>query len=240
MNLSIIIPVREEEKAIRETVCRLKKELSLPNEIIVSDARSSDRTVEEAKVCADRVVVFEGSGTHTASRGRNDGARTATGDIFCFIDADVYIPNPEEFFERALSHFENPEIVGVAAGQRARKDVETWADRISFGLLNLGLRVKNNILGMGEASGKCLFVRREAYLQVDGFREDLVTREDGDFFARLSKVGRTLYDPKLMVYHGARRAHKIGWKRLWAIWMYEAYHVARYNKASSKDWAPIR
>lgn len=240
MKLSIIIPAREEEKIIAETVCRLKEELTLEHEIIVSDARSQDRTVDEAKTCADRVVVYEGSVQHTASRGRNDGARVAHGEFYCFIDADAYIPDPDAFFGRALRHFQNHSVVGVAVGQRAHKRIETWADRLSFGLLNLGLRIYNNVLHVGEASGKCLLVRRSAFLKIDGFREDLVTREDGDFFNRLSKIGRTVYDPKLVVYHGARRAHKLGWKRLWTIWLYETYHVARHNKASTKDWTPVR
>ncbi len=92
----------------------------------------------------------------------------------------------------------------------------------------------------GEASGKCLIVRRTSFLKIDGFREDLVTREDGDFFYRLSKIGRTVYDPKLMVYHGARRAHALGWRKLWEIWIRNTYHVARYDRAHAKEWEPIR
>jgi len=64
---------------------------------------------------------------------------------------------------------------------------------------------------MGEAPGRFQMMRRSAFEKVKGYREDLITREDGDMFARLSKVGRTLYDSKLEVFHSGRRAHAIGW-----------------------------
>ena len=240
MLLSIIIPTREEEKTIAETLRELRDALQIPYEIIVSDARSKDRTAEIARQHAHVVVVFEG-GKHTAGIGRNDGAKAAHGDFLAFIDADTRIPDPNVFFERALAHFEKDSgLVGVTGPQYALPSVETWADRASFGFLNALLRFQNNILGKGEASGKFMLVRRTAFEKIGGFREDIVTREDGDFFYRLSKVGRTYFDPKLKVYHGARRAHRIGWARLWFIWTINTISVALFDKAIANDWTPIR
>ncbi|MCR4280857.1 MAG: glycosyltransferase [Candidatus Kaiserbacteria bacterium] len=237
--ISIVIPAREEEKVIGETVARLKRELKLPNEIIVSDGGSHDRTVEVAGQCADKVVVFQGT-RHTAGRGRNDGAKSAKGEFIAFIDADVFIPEPEAFFRRALAHFEDPRVVGVCGPQKALPDIETWGDKLSFGFLNVITRLQNNVLHKGEASGKIMVVRRSAFEKITGFREDLVTREDGDFFYRLSRVGRTIFDPKLAVFHGARRAHKIGWLKLWTIWTVETIYFAIFNKSKADDWTPIR
>jgi GT2 family glycosyltransferase len=90
------------------------------------------------------------------------------------------------------------------------------------------------------ASGKFMIVRAESFNAIGGFREDLVTREDGDLFKRLSKVGKTVFDPSLMVYHGARRAHTIGWWRLWPLWMWNTFSVSVRGKAQAKDWTPIR
>ena len=240
MKLSIIIPVRQEEKAIKQTVTYLKERLGAEVQIVVSDGKSTDKTVEIARSCADTVVLYTKDTPHNASKGRNDGARVAMGTFFCFIDADVRIPDPKVFFERALKHFDNPQVVGVCGPQRAEPALETWADRISFGLLNVGLRFQNNVLHTGEASGKCMIVRGDSFKAIGGFREDLVTREDGDFFKRLSKIGKTVFDPSLMIYHGARRAHVIGWWRLWFIYMWNTLFVAVTDKAHAKDWTPIR
>lgn len=239
--LSIIIPTREEEKTIAETISHLQKGLTLDHEVIVSDGKSADRTVEMAQQYADQVVTFNESRRHTAGIGRNHGALVAHGEFLAFMDADTYVHNPDEFFGRALKHFEgDPGLVGVTGPQRALPRLETWADRLSFGYLNAVIRFQNNVLHRGEASGKFMLVRREAFEKVGGFREDLVTREDGDFFYRLSQVGRTLFDPQLIVFHGARRAHQIGWARLWYIWTKETIYFALFDKNILDDWTPIR
>jgi len=237
--LSIIIPAREEEKVIGKTVSRLKRELRIANEIIVSDGGSKDRTVEIAKQFADKVLIFHGA-RHRPGIGRNDGAKVASGEFIVFIDADVFIPEPEVFSRRALEHFKDPQVVGVCGPQKTLPEVETWGDKLSFGYLNAITRFQNNVLHRGEASGKFMMVRRSAFGKINGFREDLVTREDGDFFCRLSKIGRTVFDPKLVIFHGARRAHKIGWLKLWTIWTAETIHVALFNKSIHDDWTPVR
>lgn len=240
MKLSIIIPAREEEKIIAQTLAQFKDNLLIPHETIVSDARSKDRTVEIARKTSSIVVVFDGD-RHTAGIGRNDGAKVAHGDYLAFVDADTEIPKPHQFFERALAHFEHDSnVVGVTGPQRALPAIETWADRLSFGYLNTIIRFQNNVLRHGEASGKFMLVSRVAFEKIGGFREDLVTREDGDFFCRLSKIGRTVFDPSLLIYHGARRAHAIGWLRLWYIWTINTISVAFFDKAIADDWTPIR
>ncbi len=238
--LSIIIPARDEEKAIGGTVAHLNGVLSMEHEIVVSDDCSDDRTSEVAQR-AGAVVVRYCAQRRTPGGSRNRGARASTGEYIAFIDADVNMPDPDDFFRRALSHFErDPKLAGVCGPQRAGPDVETWADRISFGVLNGALRFNNNVLHRGEASGKNMVVRRTAFEMIGGFREDIATREDGDFFYRLSKTGRTLFDPKLLVYHGARRAHRVGWARLWYIWISNSIYFALFNKTLADDWTPVR
>ena len=239
MRLSIVIPAREEEKYIAETIAQFKNSLTIPHEIIVSDARSKDRTVAIARETAHIVVVFDGA-KHTAGIGRNDGAKVATGDFIAFIDSGVRIDDPQAFFTRALSHFDDARVVGVCGPQRAYAEVETWADYLSFTYLNAVIRFQNNVLRKGEANGKFMLVRRDSWSAIAGFREDIHTREDGDFFYRLSRIGRTTYDPSLMIYHAARRAHRIGWPRLWYIWTVNSIYFAITDKTIADDWTPIR
>jgi glycosyltransferase involved in cell wall biosynthesis len=239
MKLSIIIPAREEERAIAGTIAQFKDLLTIPHEIIVSDGRSKDRTVAVARETAHVVVVFDGT-KHTAGIARNDGAKVAQGEFLAFVDSGVTVPDPQTFFSRALAHFADPAVMGVCGPQHALPAVETWADRLSFGYLNAVIRLQNNVLHKGEANGKFMLVRHSAFTTVQGFREDLVTREDGDFFYRLSRVGRTVYDPSLHIFHEARRAHTIGWARLWYIWTVNTIYFGLFNKSLEDDWTPIR
>ena len=117
--ISIIIPTFKEEKVIGLRLAQLKKALTMPNEIIVSDGRSPDRTAEVARAYADKVVVFQGE-KHTPARGRNDGARHASGEYLLFLDADSYLPNPDAVLQHCLNLFrENPLLVGITLPQRA-------------------------------------------------------------------------------------------------------------------------
>ena len=239
MELSIIIPAREEQEAITGTITQFKN-VSASHEVIVADGGSKDETVMRARKYADAVVVFHDSPL-TAGKSRNRGAKVATGTYLAFFDAGVSIPDPQAFFIQALSHFtKNPKLVGVAVGQRVPQEKATLADTVSFGILNTTLRLNNNVFGIGEASGKGMIVTHEAFQKIGGFREDIHTREDGDFFARIRKVGTTYYDPTLFVYHDARRAHALGWTRLWWIWISNSVYFAFTGKVLAKDWTPFR
>lgn len=237
--LSIIIPTREEERAIETTIKQFDS-LQIPHEIIVADSGSKDGTVELSKALGARVVTYDDL-EPTAGKNRNRGASIATGDYLVFIDCGVHIPEPERFFAHALSQFsKRPRLVGITGPQYASPAIATTADRISFFIFNLGIRFQNNVLHKGEASGKFMMVTRAAYIAVGGLREDIHTREDGDFFDRIAKQGNTYYDPSLVVYHDARRAHAIGWVSLWSMWIANSVSFMLTGKVLARDWKPIR
>lgn len=234
--ISIIIPVYNEEAVIRNTLLKLKG-LTLPHEIIVADDKSSDRTVEIAKEYADIVVTSEVKHS-TISANRNAGAKTAHGDFFVFMDSTVRVDgNPNEFFERALKYFNaDPKLMALTGALWVEPELETFMDRIVYIVFNWVHRFKNNVFHTGESSGKFQMMRRSAFEAVGGYGEKLVTREDADMFIRLSKIGRTICDPKLRIYHTGRRAHAIGWPKLLYTWMIESFWVAIFGKSLAKNW----
>ena len=234
--ISIIIPTYNEEAVIGDTLSRLKS-LTLPHEIIVTDDKSADKTVEIAKKYAD--VVLETGVKHTTiSANRNRGARDARGDFLIFMDSTtVILENLDDFFMRALEHFEDdPKLMALTGALWVLPELETATDRVVYIIFNLVHQLKNNILHVGESSGKFQMMRRSAFDAVGGFNTGLVTREDADMFNRLAKLGRTLCDPKLVIYHSGRRAHAIGWPRLLYTWMIESLWVSLFGKALSTNW----
>lgn len=238
--ISIIIPTYNEEQYIGKTLADLKAKLTIPHEIIVTDDKSRDHTAEVAERYADLVLVPEQKHI-TIAANRNYGASYARGEYLAFIDSDTTIADPDAFFARALSHFEaDPKLVALTGRIGVWPELETRSDRLVYAIFNFVHRVKNNLLHMGEASGKFQMMRRSAFETVGGYREDLVTREDGDMFSRLSKVGRTMYDHQLFFTHTGRRAHRIGWPKLLTIWMIETFWVAAFGKARVAEWVDIR
>jgi glycosyltransferase involved in cell wall biosynthesis len=220
----------------------LKPKLTISNEVIVSDGGSKDKTAEIAEKYADRVIIYTGEARQNIAKGRNDGAKVSKGEYLVFLDADCFLKDPDVFFERAVAHFEKrKDLVGLMASLRVLPEYETFADRFFLGIMNGLVRFKNNVLHKGEAvGGEFQMMRREAFFSIDGYREDLITREDRDMFFRLAKIGKTHCDSGLVVYHTGRRAHTVGWHRLIGLWIVNMvfYHI--YGKVFSKEWKPIR
>jgi len=239
--LSIVIPTLNEAKIIERTLQTLAATLTLPHEIIVSDGGSSDATMVLARPYTTRIVEHPGPGRQTIAAGRNAGAAAARGDFLVFLDADCVIPDPDRFFARAIGHFErNPKLVALTAFLRVFRGEETFGDRLVFGVANLGLWISNNLLRKGHSFGDFQMIRREAFVRAGGFRADLVTIEDAELFRRLSRLGRTMIDPRLTVLHTGRRGHYVGWPRMIATWLLNSAFVAVCGRAFSKEWTPIR
>lgn len=240
--LSIIVPTLEEEKCIGTTLGRLKSELSIPHEIIVSDGGSSDATTTIARKFADKVISFDGKTRQTISQGRNAGAKVARGDILFFTDADCAIPDPDAFFNKALSHFAaDKNLVGLTGQVRVLPEEETMIDRAMWNFMNFVTRLQNNVRHRGDAAGgEFQMVRREAFVTIGGYREDLVTCEDRDLFRRLAQIGRTMFDPQLIVFHSGRRQHQVGWTRMTLLFFVNTISLYLRGRVVSKEWKPVR
>lgn len=240
--ISFVIPTLNEEKVITKILNNLREIKSFEFEIIVSDGGSTDKTVEIAKGLADKVIEHKESFRQTIGQGRNAGAAVATGPYLVFMDADVYIFEPDKFFARAFENFKkDSELVGLGGWVRVFPEMETFGDRIGYGLLsNRTFSLYNNVLKTGANCGEFGMVKVEAFKQIKGYREDLAVDEDRDLFNRLAKIGHTRTNRHLVFYHTGRRPHKIGWLRLLWQWNKNSLWLALFNRSADKEWKVIR
>ncbi len=238
--LSIIIPTLNEEKIVGQTLDRLRAGLSISHELIVSDDLSEDRSVEVAKNYADKVVTMSGQKRVNAGEIRNRGAKVAIGEFLVFIDSGCFVIEPETFFKQALENFENKKVIGLSGNVEVQPEIRTFLDRVISAIINTGYRVLNNVFHCGSAWGKFIMVRKESFEAINGFREDIAAGEDINFFYRLSKIGRTRFDNRLVIFHPNRRAHQIGWIRLLFIWTRNTLYLIFSGKSYSKEWGPVR
>lgn len=241
--ISIIIPTFNEEKELAYTVENLQRYCEENGgEIIVSDDNSTDNTIAIAQKYAHHVVAYK-SGKQPVGAGatRNRGARQAKGQYLVFLDASVHIPNPNEFFRKALSLFENdPHLCGLTVSLRVRPKDATMADKFFSRMMDYLYVLYNNILKTGGAPGKFQLVRADAFKKIGGFREDLVVGEDYDLFRRLANIGHTYMCLGLIVFHSGRRAHQIGWPKLLWLWTKNGISVTLFGRSASKQWDAIR
>ena len=102
--ISIIIPTYNEEKAIGDTIKSLTSELTIPYELIITDDKSTDKTIEVARTAVEDaeksgiehniVTILAHQEKHfSIAQNRNAGAKIARGDYFVFMDSDCVIEN---------------------------------------------------------------------------------------------------------------------------------------------------
>jgi glycosyltransferase involved in cell wall biosynthesis len=242
MKLSIIIPTLNEEKVLGKLLKNLLEIREFEYEIIISDGKSTDRTIQIAKSFGAKVVENLTGQRQTIGEGRNVGAAEAAGDYFIFLDADVYIPEPDKFFARALQNFtQSKNLLGLSGWIRVYPETETWADYLGYVILSdWQFYIKNNILGIGATCGEFQMMTAGVFKKLNGYRNDLVMGEDLDLFYRISKLGRTKTDPSLVVYHTGRRPRAVGWPRLIWQWVSNALHIKAFDRAHTKEWEVIR
>jgi glycosyltransferase involved in cell wall biosynthesis len=98
--ISLVLPVRDEARLIREQLQRLQCYRAKGHEVIVIDGGSVDATVEQTKGLVDRCEVSAAG----RSNQMNHGASDAKGDILLFLHADTELPiNADECICNALA-----------------------------------------------------------------------------------------------------------------------------------------
>jgi glycosyltransferase involved in cell wall biosynthesis len=238
--ISFIIPTRNEE-AVIEKILRCLSAYKGEKEIIISDGKSTDKTIAIAKRYFAMVIEGRDNGVQRISIGKNDGARASHGEYLLFLDADVYIPEINSFFQKAITLFEsNSKLVGLTVSIRVFEESETLTDKIVFSIFNFYNWILNNYLGSGAAGGEFQMVRREVFEKLGGYGEQIVASEDYEFFQRVARVGKTYLAKDLVIFHTGRRAHKVGWPKLLTQWLLNGIFVFFSGKAYSKEWKVIR
>lgn len=240
--ISIIIPTLNEEKEIENTLKNLQAAVSTREiEVIISDGKSKDGTAAIARRYTSKVLVYDGEKRQTISLAKNMGAELATGEYLLFQDADVFIPNPSDFFKKLVASFERQSnLVAATVSVKVRPKDATALDRLIFGFINYLYFFMNNILHLGASSGEFQFVRKDAFQKINGFAAHLVVAEDQDLFQRLTKIGRTKIIFSLLAYHSGRRAHAVGWPKLLWKWWTNYVHLMLFNKSANDEWEPLR
>jgi glycosyltransferase involved in cell wall biosynthesis len=238
--ISFVIPTLNEAKTIEQTLQCLAG-FSGEYEIVVSDGNSRDGTIELCRRYTDQVLVYDQPARQTIAMARNMGAAAARGDYLVFLDADVVIPDIDQFFRTAYDEFrQRPRLVALTCKYRVFPDVATRFDRYVFTMLGVQFLLQNNIFGRGGAGGEFQMIRTSAFRAVGGFDEQLAAAEDMDLFNRLSKIGRTRFVGDLTVFHTGRRAHAVGWSRLLWSWFSNTVSVSLFKKSASKEWKEVR
>lgn len=197
--LSIIIPTYNEEEYLPKLLGCIKKQSYKDCEVIVADANSKDRTRKIAKSDGCRIV--KGG---LPAKGRNNGAKSAKGDILLFLDADVTFGN--DFLRNAIDELKERKL--DVAGCYIRPSSKNMTDKIFFGIFNLWIFATQFFYP--NASGSGIFCKKWLHKKVKGFDEAIKLSEDMDYARRCGKHGKFRILKTAKSYIAMRRFEKEG------------------------------
>lgn len=205
--ISIIIPCRNEEKAIGEVIRLVKAQTPEGSalEIIVVDDGSTDRTAAIAEAEGAKVLPIPAkAGGGNPAAGRNRGAAISTGDPIIFLDSDC---TPHEgWLENLLRHHAaGIEVVGGSLGLPTGLSYSARCDYYC-GWYHVHPRSKPGFVLHHPPCN--LSVRRDVFLGTAGYVERqpiAYAHEELEWQADvLAKGGRIYFEPTAAVDHHNR------------------------------------
>ena len=220
MNISVIVPVLNEEKSIAATLEAL---LPLaPHEIIIVDGGSSDRTRE----IAARFLVKVISSERGRARQMNRGARAASGDVLLFLHADTRLPATA--LKDIAAALNDPRYLG------GRFDVELDGEHWLLPLVGRMISYRSRISKVGTGD-QAIFVRREVFERMHGF-QDIALMEDIAFCRTLKRLGEVAC-LRSCVVTSARRWEVDGvWRTIFRMWTLKLLYLGGVSPARLKQF----
>lgn len=183
IEVSVVIPAFNEEKSIRALLRSLISGSRVPNEIIVVDANSQDKTYEIVnkfilKNKDYNIKIIKLSDTAFPGRARNTGVKASVNDFIAFIDCGII---PDKFWlERLSSCFENDNKADVVWGKCMPSHKNSWEKA----LISV---TKKKIRDQRCVPSSC--IKKNKFYQLNMFREDLRACEDILYVNQIKKLG---------------------------------------------------
>lgn len=204
--ISVIIPVYNDPDGLNDTVnALLCQDYPIDHyEIIIVDNGSSDNTFRLACDFAEkfpcRIKSLQESKLIGSYAARNKGVAAATGEIFCFIDADVTMDKTYLSMIAKKFNDDNVDYLGC------RVEVNSKHDTLSakYELLR-AFPVKGYIDNRHYAPTCCLSVRKRVIDKAGLFNQKLESGGDMEFGRRVHEAGiAQSYADHIFVCHPAR------------------------------------
>ncbi|MFN6566348.1 glycosyltransferase [Dendronalium sp. ChiSLP03b] len=182
--ITVIIPVFNGEKTIKETINSILQQTFTQFELIVINADSTDSTLNIIYQIKDsRIKVFSYPKANVAVN-RNRGFHHSYGEFITFIDADdIWTSNKLEAQYKALVEY--PEAAVAYSWTNCIDETGKFLRKCSY-VQWTGDVYHKLLLDDFIGSGSNVMIRRNAFIAVGGFNESLSNAQDTDLWLRLA------------------------------------------------------
>ena len=190
--LTFVVIGKNEEKIINKCITSI---LNFNQEIIYIDSDSEDKSILKLQKFSDQVRIVDLKSTgylHTASLARNIGGKLANGKFIQFLDADMTI-NLNWIVEAINFLNKNITYSAVVGFKKEYKSINSDDYKI---------KRDNFFFNYPDYLSGCFLIRRQDYLDVDGFDPCIFWDEERELYLRMLKKGfRLKYLDKYMADH---------------------------------------
>ena len=203
MKVSVVVPVRDEERSIRELLDSLLTQTRPPDEIVITDGGSTDATphIIEEYIHNGAPVRLIRAGAALPGRGRNLGAAQASHEWVAFTDAGIRLE--KNWLEALVAKAEEDDSVDIIYGS-CQPVTDTFFKQCAAiayvppPTFHYGIYTRPRFIAS-------TLLRREAWRAVNGFPEQLRSAEDLLFMNRVENAGyRFVYEPRALVHWDLR------------------------------------
>jgi GT2 family glycosyltransferase len=232
---SIIIPVKEVNDYVRETVPWIQRLDDSDWELFVV---TNDDALNEWS--DDPRIQFLSSGRVGPAEKRDQAALVAHGEILVFLDDDSY-PQPD-LLSVASRYFNDPSVSALG-GPAITPESDTYRQKISGAVFMSKLTggSPERYIPVGSARdvddwpSVNLMVRRTAFLSVNGFDSPYWPGEDTFLCLKLVREKhRIVYAPDLIVWHHRREGLRRHLRQVGAYGLHRGYFAKKYPETSLK------
>lgn len=230
--LSLIIPTLNAESLICSLIDSIKAQAVVPDEIIVVDSESDDKTVELLKNYPEVRVISIKRKDFDHGKTRDMALRKSTGDYVIFMTQDA-VPANKYLTERLLAPFFNDDQIALSTGRQLPKPDATRMEQLvrTFNYpAQSRVRSRDDIPEMGIktffSSDVCAAYRRDIYEKLGGFDYPIKTNEDMFYAAKVINAGyKIAYCADAEVLH----SHNLTLKEQYQRNFIQGYEIARHR-----------
>jgi glycosyltransferase involved in cell wall biosynthesis len=194
MQVSVVIPVFNEEKYLEKCLASIAAQTEKPDELIIVDNNCSDKTVEIAKKFGARIVKEKTQGMIFA---RNAGFNAAKYEILAKTDADAILPR--DWILKIKKNFADPDLGGLS-GPASYFKTSLMSD-ISIAIAYNTFTTIGHLLGHPMLLGPNMALRKSLWEKI---RKDVClsgadVHEDIDLSIHLAVIAKIKFDRHFIV-----------------------------------------
>ncbi len=184
-SISVVVPVYNGEKTIKETLESVLKQTFTNFELIIINDGSQDKTLEViSRIKDSRIQVYSYLNAGLAAS-RNRGITRATSEYIAFIDADdIWTSDKLEAQFNALQA--NPDAAVAYSWTDYIDEHSKFLRRGSHLAINGDILPQLLVMDFLE-NGSNPLIRKQAFIEVGNFDESLTAAEDWDMLLRLAR-----------------------------------------------------